>query len=306
MFNHGYNSALVRGLAHSFTDAPVLHPPPSPVCMATAHAQHQLYVELLALILGPRRSFILSVDADEACPDCVFIEDAILALPGSLIGQKDSLFITTRPGAPERRAEVSPVREAVLSINSHTHQGVVVKDLPEHRGGEPCFLDGGDVLYDGRTLWVGITARTNRAAVNALRDLLPSMTVLPVPVLDSSGTTLHLKSLVSAIDTGHVLMADNEAGRMLLDAMRRSWEEERGSREALDLRVTFVPDQLCSNVLRVNGHVVMQVGYPASQSILEKLCADLGLTLHTLNMSELAKADGALTCCCVLFNKGSE
>jgi dimethylargininase len=34
--------------------------------------------------------------------------------------------------------------------------------------------------------------------------------------------------------------------------------------------------------------------------ILQRLCTEKGLQLHTLDMSELAKADGALTCCSVL------
>ena len=41
-------------------------------------------------------------------------------------------------------------------------------------------------------------------------------------------------------------------------------------------------------------------GFPLSQPTIQKACDSEGLTLHTLDMSELAKADGALTCCSVL------
>ncbi len=33
----------------------------------------------------------------------------------------------------------------------------------------PATLDGGDVMWDGRDLWVGISGRTNEAAVEQLK-----------------------------------------------------------------------------------------------------------------------------------------
>lgn len=43
-----------------------------------------------------------------------------------------------------------------------------------------------------------------------------------------------------------------------------------------------------------------QEHFPASEAIIRPLCEAAGMTLHKLDMSELAKADGALTCCSVL------
>ena len=67
------------------------------------------------------------------------------------------------------------------------------------------------------------------------------------------------------------------------------------------LALEFVPDTIAANVLSLNEHVVTQAGHPASQARIAELCAARGLTLHTLGMAELAKADGALTCCSLLF-----
>ena len=47
-------------------------------------------------------------------------------------------------------------------------------------------------------------------------------------------------------------------------------------------------------------------GFPQSEAIIARVCEETGLTLHTLDMSELAKADGALTCCSVLAVTGRQ
>ena len=49
--------------------------------------------------------------------------------------------------------------------------------------------------FDGVCLWVGLTARTNAAAVSELDRILSprGITVVGLPVLDPEGKTLHLK-----------------------------------------------------------------------------------------------------------------
>jgi dimethylargininase len=45
-----------------------------------------------------------------------------------------------------------------------------------------------------------------------------------------------------------------------------------------------------------------QAGLPASQAKMQQLCDERGLRLHfTPHMTEIAKADGSLTCCSILF-----
>lgn len=50
-------------------------------------------------------------------------------------------------------------------------------------------------MYDGSCLWVGVTARTNREAVEQLAALLApqGVTVVGLLVVDPAGATLHLK-----------------------------------------------------------------------------------------------------------------
>jgi len=167
-----------------------------------------------------------------------------------------------------------------------------------------ALLDGGDVMFDGTCVWCGVSARSNAAAATQLAELLRphGVPVAAVRVSDPHGATLHLKSVVSTIAPRHVLAAGTPAGRLLVetamsdDTLRAGW----AAAGAGGLQVTYVPDAICANVLRIGGHVVMQKGFPDSEAIIREICSELGLQLHTLDMSELAKADGALTCCSVL------
>ena len=50
----------------------------------------------------------------------------------------------------------------------------------------------------------------------------------------------------------------------------------------------------------INHRLLPLSGFPRSEEVIRRECDRGGLELHTLDMSELAKADGALTCCSVL------
>src|SRR5205085_9328887 len=105
-------------------------------------------------------------------PDAVFVEDAGVAL--------DELAIVAPMGAASRVGESRSVEDALGRY------------LPVTRLGPPASLDGGDVLRIGRRLFVGLSRRTNVAAVEQLRDRLApyEYDVIGVPV----GGALHLKS----------------------------------------------------------------------------------------------------------------
>lgn len=65
-----YTDALVRGLPSTFEDGLKLAPPPTPVDLPLAHQQHDAYTALLRSLVPN----VVEVPADDAHPDCVFIE----------------------------------------------------------------------------------------------------------------------------------------------------------------------------------------------------------------------------------------
>jgi dimethylargininase len=261
--------ALVRGLPQSFSECLKLHAPETPIDVARANEQHDRYVEALKKVVET----VVDLSADERHPDCCFIEDAAI-----IIGDRAAI---TRPGAPERRGEVAVVRQELA------RQGVKLEEIEA-----PATVDGGDVLYTGRHLMVGLSKRTNDTGAARLAEIFgQEVPVITAPV----DGTLHFKSLMSALDPETLIFGDTEAGRALHRAL--------DSRHDLShlYRTIWVPDAIAANVLSFSDTLFIQDGFPKSAAILEAIAREKGLNLVRLNMSELIKADSALTCCSLLY-----
>ena len=167
--------------------------------------------------------------------DCCFIEDTAVVVGGTAI--------VARIGAAARQGEEAPVVAALAAM------GCAVRHLAA-----PATLDGGDVLQlpGSRHLLVGLSRRTNAAAVEQLAAHLPAHSVHGVPVPHG----LHLKSAVTALDGATLLFADNTAGLQLSAALAEHPALAGGTGGA---RHVFVPDPFAANVLLLGEHVVMQV-----------------------------------------------
>jgi dimethylargininase len=153
-------------------------------------------------------------------------------------------------------------------------------------------IDGGDVMYTGAELIVGLSARTNREGAEALARALAPLAVTTVPV----AAGLHLKSVMSVCGPRHIAFAaESEAARAAVAAIR-----ERGVGR---YEFVSVPDEAAANCLFINGAVVhrAEAEYPRSAAALRAFCAAERLASRELDVSEFAKADGALTCLSVLL-----
>jgi dimethylargininase len=245
--------AITRGVPASFAQALAAVPPPEPIDVAVARAQHEAYRAALAE-LGAR---VVVLDADEAHPDCVFVEDTAVIAAG--------LAVITRPGAPSRRGEVDAVAAALADLAT-----VVRMDAP-------ATLDGGDCLRLGRTIYVGRSARTNEAGVAALEAAFELLGVRVVPVA-MPADVLHLKCVCSPLGDDRVLLA-----RGTIPA-----ETFAGA------HVIWVPpdERYAANAVAVGDGVIIADGFPATRELLERA----GLRTIAVACSEVRKADGSLTC----------
>lgn len=204
------------------------------------------------------------IDYDDTCPDCVFIEDICV-----IIGNK---VLITNPGHIARKNEIRMVKDYLVNL------GLDILYMPSD-----CTLDGGDVLITNKEIFVGISSRTNIKGGNFIKNVFDDKKVSFINV-----TSLHLKSSVSILDNNSLIITDTTEG-------------ENIARQIADYEFTKIPDSVCSNILRIHNTVFIQKGYPKSEKILEKIIIKKGLICKKLEMSEFIKADGALTCCSVLF-----
>jgi len=192
--------------------------------------------------------------------DAVFIEDTAVVLP--------TIAVMTRPGAQSRRAEVDAVAAALAAYR------------PLAFINAPGTLDGGDVLRAGRTLFVGRSTRTNDAGIAQLAAFAApqGFTVRQIDV----GGALHLKSAVTEVNANTLLV--NPAWVDVL---------QFGDWQILEVD----PDEpAAANVLRIGNALVHGAAYPRTRARLEAA----GYRVHAVDVSELAKAEGAVTCCSVL------
>jgi dimethylargininase len=205
---------------------------------------------------------LVPVPVEDQMPDAVFVEDTVLVL--------DELAVMTRPGAASRRSESASVAE------------VIGRYRPLLWIDEPGTLDGGDILRIGRDIYVGASARSNEVAVAQLRKAVLGYgyRVHQVPIQGC----LHLKSAVTQISDDTLLVQP----QWLVDAKAFA-----GYR-----RIEVDPaEEHAANALRIGRSVVYPSCFPRTQARIESI----GVEVRAVDVSELQKAEGAVTCCSVLF-----
>ena len=253
--------ALTREVSPSLSRCELTHLSREPIDLERARAQHRAYEDALrSLGCDVRR-----VPPEPDLPDSVFVEDTAVVL--------DEIAVLTRPGAPSRRAEVPSMAAALASYRE-------CRALED-----PATLDGGDVLVVGRTVFVGLSTRTNRDGVSQLTDALQPFGYSVRPLAVES--CLHLKSAVTRVGPSTVLLNPD-------------WVDA-GAFRAFD-RIHVHPDEpRAANALAVGTAVLYPAAFPRTRERL----AGRGLEVRAIDLDELAKAEGGVTCCCSLvFDAG--
>jgi dimethylargininase len=182
----------------------------------------------------------------------------------------EELAVIARPGAESRRAETAAVASTLVAYRQLQFLS------------DPATLDGGDVLRLGRTLYVGVGGRTNTAGVQQLHDIVSHWGYEVQSVAVES--CLHLKSATTEVGPNIVLLNPE-----WVDARRFSDHEI----------VEVDPSEpAAANVLRVGDVVMCAEAFPRTNARLSAVA-----TIHTVDVSELAKAEGALTCCSLILEQ---
>ena len=208
---------------------------------------------------------VIEVPAADPLPDAVFVEDTALVL--------DEVAIVTRPGAPSRRAETPAVARELAR-----HRTVV--QMPG-----PATLDGGDVLRIGRTLYVGTSARTSDTGISWLRETVASFGYRVVAVQPTG--CLHLKTAVTPVAPDLLLVNTQWVDPTAFDGMRY-------------LEVAQ-DEPFAANALLIGGRVI----YPAAFERTARRLGEAGIDVLPVDVSELGKAEGGVTCCSIVFAVGS-
>lgn len=253
--------ALVRRPSPRLADGLVTHIGRTPVDVELAKEQWDGYVAAL----NANGWATTEVAPAPGLPDSAFVED-------TMVVYRD-VAVIARPGADERKPEVTAAADAVRSFG---YRVVTIN--------APGTLDGGDVLKVGDTMYVGNGGRTNRDGIAQLAAAFEPLgaTVVTVPL----SKVLHLKSAVTALPDGTII----------------------GWPAAVDDVTLFpnfvaVPEESGSHVVLLNDHtVLLSADCPQTAELLRSR----GLGVVTVDISEYIKLEGCVTCLSVRLREAPQ
>jgi dimethylargininase len=206
---------------------------------------------------------VTELEALEAFPDSVFVEDVALCLPG--------IAILMRPVAASRAGEVAQMAPLLRDM----FEQVLEIDAPGH-------IEGGDILTTSREILVGRSERTDGPGIAQLAEMLKPHGYRVREVFTPPGV-LHFKTDCSLLDAETILATPR------LDAS--------GCFDGYRVIHTAANEEAAANSIRYNDLVLMPSGFPNTR---ERLLA-AGYQVREINNSECARLDGGMSCLSLRF-----
>lgn len=204
---------------------------------------------------------LVRLPSGDDLPDSIFVEDIAVVL--------DEVAVITHPGAASRRPEIPAIAGALQAYRRLEYIQ------------PPATLDGGDVLRLGRQLFVGLSQRTTAAGAAQLRRLVQPFgySVHEVPVKGC----LHLKSAVTQISPERLLL-------------NPAWLDKASFKDSQVIEID-PSEPFAANALLLDDCLIYPAAYPRTRARLERG----GIRVETVDVSEIAKAEGGVTCCSLIF-----
>jgi dimethylargininase len=205
---------------------------------------------------------VVVVPAPPGLADSVFIEDTALVL--------DDIAVMLRPGVASRQPEVAGVAEVLQQYK------------PLKAIEPPGTIDGGDLLRVGNRIFAGLSTRSNQSGIQQLRDIVSDfgMTVETV----ETTKCLHLKSAVSEVAPGTLLI-------------NTDWISSSAFKD-FELIPVDKEETHAANALRIGKNLIYPSSFPRTMDAL----VNRGIDVIPVDLTELQKAEGAVTCCSLIFS----
>ena len=220
--------------------------------------QHQAYVGALRAC----GLTIITLSADEAFPDCCFVEDTALLTK--------RCAIVARPGAPTRLGE----EVAVLDLLPRFFENI-------ESIADPGTIEPGDIMMVGDHFYIGLSERTNTEGARQMISILEtqglSSSTVKMPGM------LHLKSGLSYLENNTLVAC----GEFL-------HEQEFAD---FNLIAIDAAEAYAANCVWVNGTVIVPAGFPIARRKIEAA----GYPVIQVEVSEFQKLDGGLSCLSLRF-----
>ena len=204
---------------------------------------------------------VVILDPLSGHPDAYFVEDTAVIFP--------EMGVITNPGAQSRKGEEDGIELIMMRFRD------------TDRIKPPGTLDGGDIIQADKHFFIGLSERTNQEGADQLISFLDRFGYTAETI--EVGDGLHLKSGANYLGDGKILLIPtftNVPGFSDYEKFIVREEEE-----------------YAANSLVINGSILMPAGFPHTKDLL----SELGMPLITLDVSEVRKMDGGLTCMSLRF-----
>jgi N-dimethylarginine dimethylaminohydrolase len=206
---------------------------------------------------------VMSLPAHESFNEQVYTRDI-----GFCIG--DTLF-TSNMEDEIRKGETKILREWLED------QELTYKDITDGT------IEGGDVVVDGKRVWIGLSRRTEQKAVQQVQKLLPDYEIIPVKIRED---ILHLDCVFNLVREDLAILYPDAFEQKDLERFRQLYKTIEVSEEDQFYMGTnilsFAPDKLLS--------------LPSNKRVNEALRNE-GITVVEVNFSEIIKSGGSFRCC---------
>lgn len=254
--------ALTRSLDSSIADCQLTFMEREPIDVQRAGEQHEGYQKALRS-MGAE---VVNIPAGAGQPDCVFLEDNAVVL--------DEVAVLAEMARDSRKAETTLVGQLLAT------QREIAWIEP------PGTLEGGDVFIVGRTIYVGLSTRTNESGAQQLAAIVEPIGYR-VRTVAVTGC-LHLT-------TGAMCAAE---GIVLANPQWVDCEAFTG----VEVVAVDSAEPWAANALPIGGTTLLCDCFPRTRELLESL----GVTTITTDVGELMKAEAGLTCMSLIFEGESE
>ena len=204
---------------------------------------------------------VLSLPEEPTLADSVFVEDTALVL--------DECAIILRPGSDSRKPETESIAKALAPYRKLFYIEA------------PARVDGGDILQVGKQIYIGLSSRSDTNAIEQIQDFLqPYGYEIHAAMVTGC---LHLKSAVTQVSRDTLLI-------------NPQWVDKKNFAGMKFIEID-PSESYAANALLIGDAVLYPEAFPATRKKIE----DMGIKIVGVNADELAKAEGALTCCSLIF-----
>lgn len=235
---------------------------------------------LVEVLRGDLGLDVVELPSDEHQPDGVFVSDIAVVIGGVALICNPPRF----NNRPSRHGEIAVVRQVLRK-----ELGLKIVEV----GSDTAVVEGGDVLWTGREIFVGISSRTNMLGAQAVARAFPEFSTTIVKVHPPA---IHLRDYINVVQPEVLVVSKSPAAQ-------KTFKEIRDTGVA-GYQYIEVEDDLAANVLYGNSALVhlARDQIPADVTVFE---SKLGCKIVELKMKEILTRGGRLTSCVVLANRVS-